>query len=233
MALIRIKEYKHKRKSVAHILATNPNMQGKELAKKCGVSVSFINTLKKDTDFWDIVEREFKNYISQDFLAMDMAMIREAKEGNVQAYRAVNEKFGKFVKKYQFEVKSPYELFTNQENNTETAEYEEIKEIEPLPERNPKNDKPTIRAKEERAKLQKEIKKEKLKIQNKQRAAIRRRAIKVGLKPLKPGKQSKSQRSKWLKKLEKLEKEQREQQIKSFTYTEAKEYAQNTPKKDE
>ena len=231
MALIRIKEYKHKRKSVAHILATNPNMQGKELAKKCGVSVSFINTLKKDTDFWDIVEREFKNYISQDFLAMDMAMIREAKEGNVQAYRAVNEKFGKFVKKYQFEVKSPYELFTNQEKEIESTDYEEIKE--PLPERNPKNDKPTIRAKEERAKLQKEIKKDKLKAENRKRAAIRRRAKAVGLKPLPKGKTPKTKRQEWINELEKLEQIEREKKLNTFTYTEAQKHAQNTPKKDE
>ena len=231
MALVPLKEYKHKRKSIAYLLATSPELTTKQLAERCGVSVSFISTLKKDTDFWDLVEKDFKNHIARDFLDMDRAMIREAKEGNVQAYRAVNEKFGKFVKKYQFEVKSPYELFTNQEKEIESTDYEEIKE--PLPERNPKNDKPTIRAKEERAKLQKEIKKDKLKAENRKRAAIRRRAKAVGLKPLPKGKTPKTKRQEWINELEKLEQIEREKKLNTFTYTEAQKHAQNTPKKDE
>lgn len=229
MALVPLKEYKHKRKSIAYLLATSPELTTKQLSERCGVSVSFISTLKRDTDFWDIVEKDFKNHIAKDFLDMDRAMIREAKEGNVQAYRAVNEKYGKFVKKFQLEVKSPYELFTNQEKEITPAEYEEIEDKRPLPERNPINDTPKEREFQEKAQLQSEIKKAKLKADNRNRAAIRRRAKKVNLKLMPPGKQSPSKRKQWMKKLEELEQKQREQQINSFTYLQAKNNAPNTP----
>ena len=229
MALVTLKEYKHKRGSVAYLLATSPDLTTKQLAEKCGVSVSFISTLKKDTDFWELVEKDFKNHIANDFLDMDRAMIREAKEGNVQAYRAVNEKYGKFVKKFQLEVKSPYELFTNQEKEITSAEYEEIEEKKPLPDRNPINDTPKERENNEKTQLQSEIKKAKIKAENRNRAAIRRRARKVGLKLMPPGKQSPSKRKQWMKKLEKMEQSQREEQINSFTYIQATNNAPDTP----
>ena len=229
MALVTLKEYKHKRGSVAYLLATSPDLTTKQLAEKCGVSVSFISTLKKDTDFWELVEKDFKNHIANDFLDMDRAMIREAKEGNVQAYRAVNEKYGKFVKKFQLEVKSPYELFTNQEKEITSAEYEEIEEKKPLPDRNPINDTPKERENNEKTQLQSEIKKAKIKAENRNRAAIRRRARKAGLKLMPPGKQSPSKRKQWMKKLEKIEQSQREEQINSFTYIQATNNAPDTP----
>ena len=210
MALVKLKDYKHKRKLVAHEYALNPKATVKELAGKFGVSNHFITALKADSDFWEIVERDFQNIIAADFLVMDQAMIEEAKEGNVQAYRAINEKYGKFVKRFQLEVKSPYELFKAQEKDAEITEYEEVKEIPP---KNPKNNNPTLRAKEERDKIQKEIRKNKSRLKRKEQAHIRRRAKKVGLKPLPVGKPKPNKRKLWMKELEKLEAIQRQAKI--------------------
>jgi len=212
MPLVRLKEYNNKRTIVAHALGTNPSLKNTDLAKKCGVSVKFISTLKKDIEFWELVESNFKNHISNDFLVMDEAMIREAKEGNVQAYRAINEKYGKFIKKFQLEVKSPYELFTNSQKEPQITEYEEISNNGHLPNRNPLNNKPAKRKKQENKKLQKEIKQNKLKIKRREQANIRKRAKKVGLELLK-GHTSANKRNNWLKKLEQLEIKEKQKQI--------------------
>ncbi len=211
MALVKLKDYKHKRKLVAHEYALNPKATVKELANKFGVSNHFITALKSDSDFWELVEKDFQNIIAADFLVMDQAMIEEAKEGNVQAYRAINEKYGKFVKRFQLEVKSPYELFKAEtKEDTEIAEYEEVKDIPP---RNPKNNNPTLRAKEERDKIQKEIRKNKSRLKRREQAHIRRRAKKVGLKPLPAGKPKPNKRKLWMKELERLEAIQRQAKI--------------------
>ena len=74
---------------------------------------------------------------------------------------------------------------------------------------------------------------DKLKAENRKRAAIRRRAKAVGLKPLPKGKTPKTKRQEWINELEKLEQIEREKKLNTFTYTEAQKHAQNTPKKDE
>ena len=215
MPLIRLEEYNNKRNMIAHALGTNPKLTSAELAKKFGISTSFISTLKSDSDFWDIVEKEFKNHIAKDFLVMDEAMIREAKEGNVQAYRAINEKYGKFVKKFQLEVKSPYELFTNSQKDAELTEYEEVGENK-IPERNPINDDPKKRDKQENIKLQKEIKHNRLKIKRREQASVRRRARAVGLELLPKGNTTTSRRITWLKELERLETIENQKQVETF-----------------
>ena len=214
MPLIRLEEYNNKRNMIAHALGTNPSLKNAELAEKFGMSVSFIDTIKSDPDFWDLVEKEFKTHIAKDFLVMDEAMIREAKEGNVQAYRAINEKYGKFVKKFQLEVKSPYELFTNSQK-TELTEYEEVNENK-IPERNPINDDPKKRDKQENIKLQKEIKHNRLKIKRREQASVRRRAKAVGLKLLPKGNSTTSRRIAWLKELERLETIENQKQVETF-----------------
>ena len=78
-----------------------------------------------------------------------------------------------------------------------------------LPERNPINDKPKKREKEEKARLStlgfKSIKKKVEDKKQQSRYLVRKRALAVGLDLLPPGRHTKATLDKWMAKLEELE----------------------------
>ena len=165
----------------------------------------------------EVSGKELPNVIS--------AMIREAKQGNVQAGRLILEHFGKLDTRVKIQVESPFEKFIKME--VEDAEFITDKEItngsisiaeqasslipdnSELPDRNPSNDTPRLRKKEEDKSLKLATKKARngmiTQYVQKMMYERRKRAKAVDLELLGAGRSTKSKRNEWWDELERLE----------------------------
>ena len=143
------------------------------------------------------------------------AAFREAKLGNESAMRLWAAMSGKLVKRISIKNESPYEKFINM-SNIEDAEVMDYEITSELPERDTSNDKPRVKAKNERESLNNAIKRGyKKEVSPEQRAKNRKkslesykrqqRAKKVGLEPL--GRRTGQAREEWYAELERREKE--------------------------
>ena len=205
----------------SELVGKNPAITDREVCEILKITSSAYNKIKKDKRFYEKMEDVFDKSITRDLLLVDVAMIKEAQAGSVQAARYLAERHGKFVKRYQIEVKSPYELFAKE---VEAIEGEEVpQEIQlsqaQLPERDIRNDHPTLRANEERKQLHatlvtlKREKSPRYKADRADRYRLRKRAKAVGLKTLGRGKPTEAKRKRWLKELLRLEQEQKEKEL--------------------
>ena len=203
----------------AELVGKNPAITDREVCEILDITKRAYGRIKKDKRFYEKMEDVFDKSITRDLLLVDVAMIKEAQAGSVQAARYLAERHGKFVKRYQIEVKSPYELFAKE---VEAIEGEEVpQEIQlsqaELPERDIRNDHPTLRANEEKKQLHatlvtlKREKSPRYKADRADRYRLRKRAKAVGLKTLGRGKPTEAKRKRWLKELLRLEKIQKEQ----------------------
>ena len=206
------------------ILGTQPDVTGVEICKELDISKNTLTEWKKDIAFVEAVYEKYMITFNSKLPAVLEAMIREAKEGNVQAGKLVMEVAGKIVKRVNVKIQAPFQQWLdakdadiidiNDEIPTvgftpmEAIKTIEVKE-ENLPKRNKNNDKPIKRSIKEKKKIEK-IKKnpnllKKKKDQFNSWYHLRKRAKKVGLDLLPPGKPTKTQRAEWLAKLEELE----------------------------
>ena len=209
----------------SELVGKNPAITDREVCEILKITKTAYNKIKKDKRFYEKMEDVFDKSITRDLLLVDVAMIKEAQAGSVQAARYLAERHGKFVKRYQIEVKSPYELFARE---VEAIEGEEVVDtIEAsraeLPERDKRNDHPKLRANEEKKQLHatlvtlKREKSPRYKADRADRYRLRKRAKAVGLEVLGRGKPTEAKRKKWLKELLRLEQEQKEKQLKETT----------------
>ena len=201
------------------LVGSNPAISDGEVCEILKISRKGYTKIKQDREFHEKMEAHFEKNITKDLLLVDVAMIREAQGGNVQAARYLAERHGKFVKKYQIEVKSPYELFAKE---VETADYEELTDSEELtvtrselPPRDIINDKPRTRANNEQAQIRKRIHKitKEISPQHKadkaDRLQLRKRAEAGGLPLMGRAKPDPHKRKQWLNTLLQLEEEKR------------------------
>ena len=206
----------------SELVGKNPAITDREVCEILKITKNAYSNIKKDKLFYEKMETVFEKNITRDLLLVDVAMIKEAQAGSVQAARYLAERHGKFVKKYQIEVKSPYELFARE---VEAIEGEEIpNDINvtqaELPERDKRNDHPIRRNNEEKKQLHatlvalKRERSPRYKADRADRYRLRKRAKAVGLKPLPRGKPTEAKRKKWLKELLHLESVQKEKQDK-------------------
>ena len=218
------------RNKASSLVGQNPAITDRELCEELNITYGALKRIKQDKLFYEKAEDIFAKNITRDLLLVDVAMIREAQSGNVQAARYLAERHGKFTKKFQIEVKSPYELFAK-EMDADDAEYEEIDgevNVEPkpmtlsqeeLPPRDESNDRPIVRARKERKELHKTLtrmKKERsprYRADKKDRYNLRKRAEDVGLEPLPAGRPKANVKRAWLEKLYKLEEENRQEKV--------------------
>ena len=209
----------------SELVGKNPAITDREVCEILKITPRAYGKIKKDKRFYEKMEDVFDKSITRDLLLVDVAMIKEAQAGSVQAARYLAERHGKFVKRYQIEVKSPYELFARE---VEAIEGEEVVDtIEAsraeLPERDKRNDHPKLRANEEKKQLHatlvtlKREKSPRYKADRADRYRLRKRAKAVGLEVLGRGKPTEAKRKKWLKELLRLEQEQKEKQLKETT----------------
>tara|TARA_R110002020_G_scaffold162672_4_gene348501 strand:- start:432 stop:1085 length:654 start_codon:yes stop_codon:yes gene_type:complete len=199
------------------LLINNPELNKKELAENLKVSPRTVQSWFADDRF---VEMYYKKYMVDFNSKLPMvlnSMIREATMGNVQAGRLVLEHSGKLVRNINVTVDSPFEKFLKAEvidaEDIIDAESEEIKVmVDTLPERDPKNNKPTKRKIQEkkaveRIKEGKPPSRKKTREDRATRYAILQRAKKVGLDPLPSRRPTNNERRKWLERLVELEKQ--------------------------
>lgn len=205
------------------LFAFNPGIKQKEVAKKLNLNS---NTIQKWMTNPDIVDKIYKRYMQiagNELPAVIQATIEEAKLGNVHASRLILEHFGKLENKLKIQVESNFEKFMKVGEDAQDIDFEDVTDNQMevleeltdeeiiLPERDPSNDKPRVKAKMERKSLKERIIERKTRKNDVEGAAsrylIRKRAKAVNLELLPPGRKTKSERDKWMKKLEELEKQ--------------------------
>ena len=202
---------KHPKKvNAIELLVAQPDITNIELAKKLDVNVVTITRWKQDPNFIDAYYNRYMMEFGMEIPSVLKAMIREAKEGNVQAGRLVLEHSGKLVKNVNITIDSPFEKFLKAVPEAEIVEDSEVLDVvadvdidnSELPPRNTESQ--HKRSYSERVACKKIIKQEEKKIANnkKQREWYkwRKRAEKVGIKPLEgrrptPGQRKEGERS--------------------------------------
>ena len=223
-----LKKSNLKKLRAIELLGTQPNMTYTQVCKELDISSNTLKVWREDVAFVEAVYEKYMVTFNSKLPDVLEAMIREAKEGNVQAARLVMDVAGKIVKRVNIKIQAPFQQFLDA-SEAEVVDIdfddmdEEIKGVgytpneiinsipvsENLPERNKSNDKPQNRIIKEKKRIAK-IKKNPKSIKKKKDQYnswyhIRTRAKKVGLAPLPPGKPTKTQRAEWIKELERLE----------------------------
>ena len=206
-----IEKWKPQQILLLEYLIENPSATRKDMAEVSQCGVDKVGAWLKDPIFVEAFYDRYMIVFGSKLPSVLNAMLREAQEGNVQAGRLVLEHSGKLDKNVHIKHESPFEKFIAAEKGfvTVDAEFDEdilVELAEELPERIEENDHPTVRSKKEKKRIvgkQKKIEQEK----KRQRDAykLRKRAEKVGLKPLKGGRPTGYDRKRWLKELEKRE----------------------------
>ena len=220
----KVDKYKPEKMIALELLATNPAMNQSQIAKHLNVEPRTVRYWLSDPLFIDEVYKRYMEVAGLELPSVIASMFEEAKMGNVQAGRLLLEHFGKLENRIKIQVESPFEKFmkvdaddaefVDMDDETKqvldhVASVMEVDNIA-LPERNPINDKPKKREKEEKERLSslgfKSIKKKVIAKEQQSRYLVRKRAKAVGLDLLPPGRHTKGTRDKWMAKLEELEK---------------------------
>ena len=204
------------------LLGTRPDMSYTDICKEIDININTLKQWRDDVAFVEAVYEKYMVTFNSKLPEVLEDMIREAKEGNVQAGRLVMDVAGKIVKRVNVKIQAPFQQFLDaQEAEIVDTSFEpmdeEISEIinsipvsDSLPKRNKENNKPLKRVVKEKKKIKKIkanpnlLKKKKDQYNNWYH--IRKRAKKVGLDPLPPGKPTKTQRAEWMAELKRLEK---------------------------
>ena len=200
------KEYRDR---AIELIAADPNLDLQSIANICGVSISTIKNWGKDSAFGNSVYEQYMATTGIPMAQVNAAMFREAKLGNVQAARYCADIKGMMIKRVSVQIDSPYDMFLKAKkvDIAAEAEWEEVKD---LPPRDPINDKPKTRSREENKKIKAIMSitpEQRAKNRKKSLASYRRikRAKKVGLEPL--GRKTGEAKRNWYTELEKREKE--------------------------
>ena len=212
------KETLHRKKLVAELIATNPNIGSSEIAKKLNIHRNTVINYKSDPKVIDMIYDRFMEVAGIHLPEILVAQIEEAKRGNTRAAELILKHFGKLQDTLVLKVESPFMQHLKSED-TEDAEIVEDLAIDigdsfevkgqdmlpPLPERDPINDTPKSKVFKDNKALKDRYADVKKKKSASERKKIRIRAKKVGLKPLPPGKPSPEARRKWLDELQRRE----------------------------
>jgi len=218
----KIVKYSPQQLSAIELFCTNPTITQIQIADTVGVDKRTVNAWFANQNFVEAVYERYMEMSGIHLPEVIQSMIEEAKAGNVQAGRLVLEHFGKLENKLKIEVESNFERFMRlddieeaefQVSDNEVEAFDKVSEVigssNPLPERNPVNDYPKKREREEKKRVVKAtktaIRKNKEKDYQKRAYETRKRAKAVGLALLGNGRHSKGVREKWTKELERLE----------------------------
>ena len=189
-------------------LIENPSATRTEMAEASDVSIGTVANWLKEPVFVEAFYDRYMISFGSKLPSVLNSMVREALEGNVQAGRLVLEHSGKLVKNVHIKHESPFEKFIAAESVKDTvdAEFKEViaEEIsKELPERNKENDSPHKRVMRETKRIKEVKEHEKSKKGQRDNYELRKRAERVGLKPLKRGRPTNYDRKRWMKELEK------------------------------
>ena len=220
-----IEKYKPYKLLAIELLATNPALSQKDIAKKVGVESRTIRYWMADPLFVDAFYKRYMEVAGVDLPNVIAAMFEEAKMGNVQAGRRILEHFGKLDNSVKIQIESPWEKFMkvdaddaefiDMDDETKgvldkVAEAISVDSLS-LPERDSSNDYPRKRMEDEQKRVDnlsfKAVKKKVVAKKQQSRYLVRKQAKEVGLDLLPPGRHSRGTRIRWMKKLDEMIKE--------------------------
>jgi len=191
------------------LFALQPSISLEQVANKIGVSKKTIENWRSDPNFLDACYDRYMIEFGSQLPSVLNAMVREAQAGNVQAGRLVLEHSGKLVKNINITVDSPFEKFLKSVPDAEVVADAEIVEaaedisFESLPERNTENQNQRVKNEKvlNRKAIEKEEKRLKYNIQQKEWYKWRKRAEAVDVEQLKGRRPTPAQRKDWQEKI--------------------------------
>ena len=184
------------------LYANNPGIAAKDVAKQMGVSTACVYKWKQDAEFNTKIYERYEELVVGELPSIMKSMIREAKEGSVNAAKFVFEALGKYQKQINVTIDSPFEKFLKKVDTID-AEIVDVPDVfidapdDPtLPERKPK-----ISDAQDKIHVNKVIKKEIKKLSRNEKRKEwykwKKRAKAVGIEPLKATRPTKGQRKEW------------------------------------
>ena len=111
----------HKQAAIL-LFAFNHGISIKEVADKVGVSYKVVKNWREDPEFHLAIYNSYMNEFDSKLPSILDAMVREAREGNVQAGRLILEHSGKLIKNVVNVTISPYEMFLKNIDNAEVVD---------------------------------------------------------------------------------------------------------------
>ena len=204
-----------KRVQAIELIALNPGISNQEICKRLGVNKNTMTTWRNNAKFNELVYNRFMDIASGDVPEVVLALLSEAKNGNVRAAELILKHFGKLQDTLTIKLESPYmQHIKSKELDFEDAEITEVEAVEigsvpnssDLPDPNPEVNKRGVVA-QEKKQIFSAIKQKRLNKDQNSRYMLRKRAKAVGLEPLPAKKPTKTERAKWIAEIERLEKE--------------------------
>ena len=202
MAKLAKKKNNPHKEAAIQLFAFNHSISIKEVAAKVGVTYKVVKNWREDPEFHLAVYNCYMNEFDSKLPSILDAMVREAKEGNVQAGRLILEHSGKLIKNVINVTVSPYEMFLNKiedadvvdDNVIEAAADVEFEEVD-LPQRSTENQR--LREMRESKKVKEVVNNEEYNAKQREWYKWRKRAEKVGVAPLKSRRPTPAQRKEW------------------------------------
>ena len=202
MAKLANKKKNPHKEAAIQLFAFNHGITVKEVASKLGVSFKVVKNWREDPEFHLAVYNSYMSEFDSKLPSILDAMVREAREGNVQAGRLILEHSGKLVKNVVNVTISPYEMFLKNINDEEVVDSEvvsaatdvEFEEVD-LPPRNAEDQR--LRTIKESKKIKQVENKEEYNAKQREWYKWRKRAEKAGIPPLKNRRPTPAQRKEW------------------------------------
>ena len=95
------------------LLGTRPDMSYTDVCKELDINVTTLAQWREDVAFVEAVYEKYMVTFNSKLPEVLEAMIREAKEGNVQAARLVMDVAGKIIKRVNVKIQAPFQQFLN------------------------------------------------------------------------------------------------------------------------
>ena len=199
--LAKKKKNPHKEAAI-QLFAFNHGITVREVADKIGVNARSVRAWREDPEFHLAIYNSYMSEFDSKLPSILDAMVREAREGNVQAGRLILEHSGKLVKNVVNVTISPYEMFLKNIDDGEVVDSEvvdaatdiEFEEVD-LPPRNAEDQR--LRTIKESKKVKQVENKEEYNAKQREWYRWRKRAEKAGIPPLKNRRPTPAQRKEW------------------------------------
>ena len=192
VSLVEGKTLSPKQEESINIMLANPELSFDEISLKVGVSRSTLWLWRNDPFFIEEYLKASKIYLGSQLPKVDAAIMRKALSGDVHAYKAINDVWGRILRKVEHTVISPFEMWSQR------LESKEVKEVEAEVVEGDFYDEEI----DEKA-LQEEDRKRK----KREWYALKQRAKRVGLEPIKTGRPTAAEKKAWIDKLQNKEEE--------------------------
>ena len=202
-----------KKAQAIEMVALNPGITNKEICDKLSINKNTISTWRNNAKFNEKAYDRFMDIASSQIPEVVLALLTEAKSGNVRAAELVLKHFGKLQDTLTIKLESPYmQHLKAKEVEFDDLEITEAEAVDlgsvpdgiPLPPTDPDANKPGQVASEKKQ-IYKQIKQKRNNKDQMSRYMLRKRAKAVGLDPLPAKKPTKTERANWISKLEQLE----------------------------